>query len=29
MQTLRNASVPAAMLGRPGCGIERVDFAIA
>ena len=29
MQTLRNASVPAAMLGRPGSGIERVDIAIA
>jgi cytosine deaminase len=29
MQTLRNASVPSAMLGRPGGGIERVDIAIA
>jgi cytosine deaminase len=29
MQTLRNASVPSAMLGRPGGGIEQVDVAIA
>jgi cytosine deaminase len=29
MQTLRNASVPSAMMGRPGGGIERVDLAIA
>jgi cytosine deaminase len=29
METLRNASVPAAMMGRPGGAIERVDIAIA
>src|SRR3569833_4439582 len=29
MQTLRNASVPSALLGRPGSGLERVDIAIA
>lgn len=29
MQTLRNASVPSAMLGRPGGGLERVDIAVA
>lgn len=29
MQTLRNAGVPSALLGRPGGGIERVDIAIA
>jgi cytosine deaminase len=29
MQTLRNASVPSAMLGRSGGGIERVDITIA
>jgi cytosine/creatinine deaminase len=29
METLRNASVPSAMMGRPGGGIERVDIAIA
>ena len=29
METLRNASVPSAMLGRPGGGIERVDIVIA
>ncbi|RYE11442.1 MAG: cytosine deaminase [Hyphomicrobiales bacterium] len=28
MQTLRNASVPSAMMGRPGGGIERVDIVI-
>lgn len=28
METLRNASVPSAMLGRPGGGIERVDITI-
>ncbi len=29
MQTLRNAGVPSAMLGRPGGGVERVDITIA
>lgn len=29
METLRNASVPSAMMGRPGGGIERVDIVIA
>jgi cytosine deaminase len=29
METLRNASVPSALMGRPGGGIERVDLAIA
>ena len=29
METLRNASVPSAMLGRPGGGIERLDIGIA
>src|SRR5690606_29477678 len=29
MDILRNASVPAALLGRPGGEIERVDIAIA
>jgi cytosine deaminase len=29
METLRNASVPSAMMGRPGGGIERVDIAVA
>jgi cytosine deaminase len=29
MQTLRNARVPSALLGRPGSGVERVDIAIA
>ncbi len=29
METLRNASVPSAMMGRPGGEIERVDIAIA
>ena len=29
METLRNASVPSAMMGRPGGGIERVDITIA
>jgi cytosine deaminase len=29
METLRNAGVPSAMLGRPGGGIESVDIAIA
>ncbi len=29
MQTLRNAGVPSAMMGRPGGGIERVDIVIA
>ncbi|MEO6012753.1 MAG: cytosine deaminase [Devosia sp.] len=29
METLRDASVPSAMMGRPGGGIERVDIAIA
>jgi cytosine deaminase len=28
METLRNAGVPSAMMGRPGGGIERVDIAI-
>lgn len=28
METLRNASVPSALMGRPGGGIERVDIAI-
>jgi cytosine deaminase len=28
METLRNASVPSAMMGRPGGGTERVDIAI-
>ncbi|MBN9307601.1 MAG: cytosine deaminase [Devosia sp. 67-54] len=29
MPILRNASVPSAMLGRPGSGLERVDIAVA
>ena len=29
MTTLRNASVPSAMMGRPGGGLERVDIEIA
>ena len=29
METLRNAGVPSAMMGRPGGGIERVDITIA
>jgi cytosine deaminase len=29
METLRNASVPSALLGRPGGGIEPVDITIA
>jgi cytosine deaminase len=29
MRTLRNASVPSAMLGRPGNDLERVDIALA
>jgi cytosine deaminase len=29
METLRNAGVPAALLGRPGGTVERVDIAIA
>jgi cytosine deaminase len=28
METLRNAGVPSAMLGRPGGGIERVDITL-
>ncbi len=28
METLRNASVPSAMMGRPGGGIERVDIGM-
>jgi cytosine deaminase len=28
METLRNASVPSAMMGKPGGGIERVDIGI-
>ncbi|HZY67953.1 MAG TPA: amidohydrolase family protein, partial [Devosia sp.] len=29
METLRNASVPSAMMGRPGGDIERVDITLA
>jgi len=29
MDTLRNASVPAAMMGRPGGGLEQVDITIS
>jgi cytosine deaminase len=29
METLRNASVPSAMMGRPGSGIEQVDIVVA
>ena len=29
METLRNASVPAAMMGRPGSGLEQVDIAVS
>lgn len=29
METLRNASVPSAMMGREGGGVERLDIAIA
>jgi cytosine deaminase len=29
METLRNAGVPSAMMGRPGSGIERVDIVVA
>src|SRR5690349_16151711 len=29
METLRNASVPSAMLGHAGSGVERVDIGIA
>lgn len=28
METLRNASVPSAMMGRPGSGLEQVDIAV-
>jgi cytosine deaminase len=28
METLRNASVPSAMMGRPGSGTERVDIVV-
>jgi len=28
METLRNASVPSALLGRPGGGVERIDIGI-
>src|SRR5437868_2222920 len=29
METLRNASVPSALLGRPGAGVELVDIVVA